>query len=196
MKILFSKTIEPLVRSSAKNAVEVGKNLKYTLNDAKIAPQVFTHSCNSCTSVVLNAGENNFLAHIDPKHFNWKTFTKAFREQVDRFQQTFGEAKAIILGGWEVNRLDSAVATPSSEVYSTIAGILDDMPLTMVCGKKQGVKPYDNIFANRKEITLASDTFEKLGITSDKIKNMSVEDVEKQLQKAYEWVEIDPSMLT
>ena len=94
-----------------------------------------------------------------------------------------------------MNRLDPTVSTPSSEVYSTIAGILDDMPLTMICGKKQGIKPFDNLFANGKEITLASDTFERLGVTSDKIKNMSVEEVETQLKKAYEWVEIDPSML-
>ena len=195
MKILFQRTIEPLVRNIGKNALEVGKNLRYTLDDAEIGAQVFTRSFNSCSGVVLNAGDKNFLAHIDPKYFNWKTFSKAFSEQVDRFQQKFGESKAIIFGGWEVNRLDPAVSTPSSEVYSTIAGILDDMPLTMICGKKQDIKPFDNLFANGKEITLASDTFERLGVTSDKIKNMSVEEVEAQLKKAYEWVEIDPSML-
>lgn len=194
MKINFTKNIDPLVKKFEKTAIEVGKDMRYTIQDAHTARDIFTRNCNSCSAVALNAGENTFLAHIDPKYFNIRTFANQLKKHLEQFQKKFGDAQAIIIGGWEKDRLDPFVSTPSLDVYSTIANVLDEIPLSMICGKKNNVTPYDNLFATENKITLASDTFESLGITSDKIK-LSAEEIEKQLNKAYEWVEIDPNML-
>lgn len=195
MKINFVKTIEPLVKSLGRSAVEVGDGMRYTLKDAKVAEDVFTRSANSCTSVVLNAGEHNLMAHIDPQHFNRTSFIDNFQKMVDNFQQKFGDAKAVIFGGWESGRVDPMVRTPSIDVYSTIAAVLDDMPLSMICGKRAGVASYDHLLANKNKITLANEAIERLKLTPEKIKTMTPEAVENELQKLYEWVEIEPSML-
>ena len=195
VSINFVKSIEPIVQKFQHKAIEVGKNMNYTLSDASIAQDIFSRSANSCTIVNVNSSGQNLVAHIDPQRFNWKTFLNTFNPMIKNFQDKYGEAKAIIIGGWENGRIDPLCKTPSSEVYSTIAGALDDMPLTMICGKKANVKSFDNLFASKNQITLANDTFDKAGLCLNDAKNVPLETVEKQLKKYYEWVEIEPSML-
>lgn len=195
MQIKFSQSIEPMVKKLGHSGTEVGKGMRYTLSDSKVGKDVYTRSANSCTAFVVNSGEHNLMGHIDPRLFNRRTFLDKFRPMLDSFLDKFGEAKAVITGGWEVNRHDSQVRTSSCEVYSAVAEALDELPLTMICGKKNGVRTFDNLLASGDKITLSNEAFEKLGLSPDKIKSMKPEEIESVLQKAYEWVEIDPSML-
>ena len=191
MKIRFTDTIEPILLKKSLRAKEAGKNFQYTLNSAVMGKDVFTRHCNSCTSVLLNSNNYNYLAHIDPQNFNVKNFAKAFEKIVDNFQYTYGDIKAIILGGWEISRKDPFVKTPSSIVYSTIANILDNVPLTMICGKKEGMTAFDNLFASKDTVTIANNNLSRLVPP----KKQNVEELENQLGKNYEWVEIEPDML-
>lgn len=195
MIINFSKSIEPTVKKLGKSALEVGENMRYTLNDSRIGNNLYTRSANSCTAFVVNSGNNNLMGHIDPQFFNRRTFLDKFRPMLDKFLDKFGEAKAIITGGWEVDRVDPMVRTSSCEVYGTVAEALDDLPLSMICGKRKNVKTYDNLLASGDRITLSNEAFEKLGLSPDKIKTMKPEEIESNLLKTHEWVEIDPTML-
>lgn len=191
MKIHFQQSIETLIPKGRK-ALEVGKNMNYTLSNAKVGKFVYTRSCNSCSALLLNANENNFLTHIDPQNFNMRTFLEAIRYKIAAFQDKFGETKAVIIGGWASTRKDPMCSVPSDFVYSTMARAVDDIPLTMVCGKREGIKTLDNIYANRNDIYIANNSFSNMRALAD---GASVKDIERDLCDNYECVEIDTNMI-
>ena len=191
MKIHFQPTIEPLIPNGRK-AVEVGKNMNYTLANSRIGKYVYTRSCNSCSALLLNANGNNFLTHIDPKNFNMRTFLEALRYKISSFQDKFGEAKAVIIGGWASDRKDPKCTIPSDFVYSTMARAIDNMPLTMICGKREGIKTLDNIYANNNDIYIANNSFAEMRALKE---GHSPQDMERNLFDNYECVEIDTNMI-
>ena len=191
MKINFVRSIEPLVKNFTKS-IEVGEGCRYALHNAKEGVDIFTRSANSCTAILLNADKKNWLAHIDPQNFRMRDFQEKFREIVENFRKRNGETNAVVYGGWEMNRLDPYVKTPSFDVYNTAATVLDDLsvPLVQINGKKIGVKPYDNIFAQGDNIFLGSENFVQIDP-----KNMSTEEIAKHLENLYEYVDFDPRAL-
>ena len=57
MKISFVKSIEPFLRQVKSPAVEVGANMRYTINDAKIAENIFSTGFHTCSGFDINAGK-------------------------------------------------------------------------------------------------------------------------------------------
>lgn len=195
MKINFVNTIEPFIRKSPK-AIEVGDGFKFVLEDAKLGRDIYTKGINSCFAVLFNAGNTNKLAHIDPKSFNIRKFQEMFRNMAEDFRQKYGQTRAVVYGGWEMNRIDPKVKTLSFDAYNTAATVLDDinLPLVQINGKRLGVNEYDNIFASGENVFLANKNYEKLGITNTK--NLSVSELTDKLETLYEYVDFDPRALT
>ncbi len=190
MKLIFSNSIEPLVKQFEKSAIEVGENMNYKIRDSRIAQDIFTRSANSCTIAAVQAGNRTLLGHFDPKYFDIEKFREIFMSQVKALQDQFGEAQAIVTGGWQNKRIDPYCKTPSGFVGSTVAGELDKtgMPLSFIFGKKEGVTTFDNVFATPGEITISNKiTPNETLTTEDKIQEI--------LENIYEFVEIDSKML-
>ena len=78
MKISFVKSIEPILRQCKTSAVEVGANMRYTINDAKVAESIFSTGFHTCSCFDINAGKMNLFGHIKPEGFNSRNFAEAF----------------------------------------------------------------------------------------------------------------------
>ncbi|MCM1003198.1 MAG: hypothetical protein NC408_02525 [Candidatus Gastranaerophilales bacterium] len=191
MKLQFSNSIELLIKQFKKSAIEVGENMNYTVRDSRIGQDIFTRSANSCTITAVQAGDETLIGHFDPQYFNIHNFQEIFMSKVKALQDKFGEAQAIVTGGWENGRIDPLCKTPSGLVGSTVAGELDKtgMPLSFIFGKKEGVTTFDHLFATRGKITLSNELIEK------ELLNLPEDKIQKLLEKIYEFVEIDSKML-
>ena len=196
MKISFVKSIEPILRQVKPPAVEVGANMRYTINDAKIAENIFSTGFHTCSGFDINAGKMNLAGHIKPEGFNPRNFADSFERLVKGFQDKFGEVRALVLGGRETGFVDSYSSATSNVVYSTMCEVLSakcnlpDEKFASILGKFKNVKTNDDIAIIGDRVFIANKEFEKAGLL-----NATKENVEEIAGKVYEDVFIPQSFL-
>ena len=196
MKISFVKSIEPILRQCKTSAVEVGANMRYTINDAKVAESIFSTGFHTCSGFDINAGKMNLFGHIKPEGFNSRNFAEAFERLVKCFQDKYGEVKALVLGGREVAFCDPYSDVTSNEVYATMCNVLStkcnisDEKFVSILGKFKDVKTNDDIAIIGDRVFVANKEFEKAGVL-----NSTKSNIEDNLTNVYEDVIIPSEFL-
>lgn len=196
MKISFVKSIEPILRQCKTSAVEVGANMRYTINDAKVAESIFSTGFHTCSGFDINAGKMNLFGHIKPEGFNSRNFAEAFERLVKGFQDKYGEVKALVFGGREVAFCDPYSDVTSNEVYATMCNVLStkcnisDEKFVSILGKFKDVKTNDDIAIIGDRVFVANKEFEKAGVL-----NSTKSNVEDNLTNVYEDVIIPSEFL-
>ena len=192
MKVNFVSTIAPIID----NTYRIKEVNKYSLDGIKTGKKLYTEGLNTCSAFNLNAGNMNLLGHIKPEGFNPRNFSEAFERIVKNFQDTYGEVKALVLGGRESAFRDPHSDTTSNEVYATMCEVLStkcnipDEKFASILGKFKDIKSNDDIAIIGDRVFIANKEFEKAGIL-----NSSKENIENTLGNIYEDVIIPREFL-
>ena len=192
MKVNFVSTIAPIID----NTYRIKEVNKYSLYGIKTGKKLYTEGLNTCSAFNLNAGNMNLLGHIKPEGFNPRNFSEAFERIVKNFQDTYGEVKALVLGGRESAFRDPHSDTTSNEVYATMCEVLStkcnipDEKFASILGKFKDIKSNDDIAIIGDRVFIANKEFEKAGIL-----NSSKENLESALGNVYEDVIIPREFL-
>lgn len=192
MKVNFVSTIAPIID----NTYRIKEVNKYSLDGIKTSKQLYTEGLNTCSAFNLNAGNMNLLGHIKPEGFNPRNFSEAFERIVKNFQDTYGEVKALVLGGRESAFRDPHSDTTSNEVYATMCEVLStkcnipDEQFASILGKFKDIKSNDDIAIIGDRVFIANKEFEKA-----RILNSSKENIENTLGNIYEDVIIPREFL-
>lgn len=177
-----------------KNAVEVGSENLFTTKARKFVKSgksIITENANTCTMINLNSGENNCLLHLAPEQQTTEGLRHGLQKCINTLLQqckNFQESvTGIIIGGRELIKNDPE-SVASFNIYNTAATILDELgiPFTMICGKNMGI-PNDNICAKDKLAVIWNKAIKGLKQPESARK----EDIERELEKLYQFVEID-----
>ena len=192
MKVNFVSTIAPIID----NTYRIKEVNKYSLDGIKTGKKLYTEGLNTCSAFNLNAGNMNLLGHIKPEGFNPRNFSEAFERIVKNFQDTYGEVKALVLGGRESAFRDPHSDTTSNEVYATMCEVLStkcnipDEKFASILGKFKDIKSNDDIAIIGDRVFIANKVFEKA-----RILNSSKENIENTLGNIYEDVIIPREFL-
>ena len=192
MKVNFVSTIAPIID----NTYRIKEVNKYSLDGIKTGKKLYTEGLNTCSAFNLNAGNMNLLGHIKPEGFNPRNFSEAFERIVKNFQDTYGEVKALVLGGRESAFRDPHSDTTSNEVYATMCEVLStkcnipDEKFASILGKFKDIKSNDDIAIIGDRVFIANKEFEKA-----RILNSSKENIENTLGNIYEDVIIPREFL-
>ena len=192
MKVNFVSTIAPIID----NTYRIKEVNKYSLDGIKTSKKLYTEGLNTCSAFNLNAGNMNLLGHIKPEGFNPRNFSEAFERIVKNFQDTYGEVKALVLGGRESALRDPHSDTTSNDVYATMCEVLStkcnipDEKFASILGKFKDIKSNDDIAIIGDRVFIANKEFEKAGIL-----NSSKENIENTLGNIYEDVIIPREFL-
>lgn len=169
----------------------IGKKHDYIMESARVSGGgLLTENINSCVAGVVGNGKYNLMFHLAPEQQSLDTLDKIFsRKMQELISVTKDEPlDAIICGGLHSSTADRK----SIALYNRVAELLEDWGarLSIICGKKPN--HLDNLFIKENRLCVMSDDWEKLGLTPEKLKKMSADDITEILEKKYETVEIHP----
>ena len=186
LNINISKNIYPEV----KRAKEIGQNWCYTFaNGGRTGKNIGmkTYNIKTCTAFELNAEKhNNELYHLAPEQQAIHRIKEEVEKRVFRLQDTFGEVKAFLYGGVELNNKNPE-SVASFNLYNTLADVLDNLgiPFAMICGKKQA-NQLDNMYVINNNITIWNDLFKKFIKPKEAPNQEQIMDI---LKEHYQFVE-------
>lgn len=189
MKIKLANTI-----SNPRSYNTVGDKQSYIMNTAKMGTSKFkTENINACIAGVVSNGKKNLMFHLAPEQQSLLTLDDIFLNKMRDFcSETDNELDALVCGGWNSSTKNNTTTEQSINLYNKIAELLENfgVRLSLICGKKQN--ELDNLYAQKDQAILVSDSWNNYGINCNNLKNKTIEEISKLLENKYETVEIHP----
>lgn len=178
-----------VIRKGAKEVTQ------YTMSASKTSTPgraVFSEGANTCSLLALNLGNVNRLFHLAPELQPTNNLYEGIRSSIDTLYENSedldDEVTAVLIGGRELIK-DNPESEASFNLYNETANVLEELeiPYTMICGKKMGLGN-DDIYIADGTAHVQNDFFECLkGDTRS-----PQERIKEQLERGYQFVEIDP----
>lgn len=167
---------------------------QYTMSGSKTSVPtraVYSEGANTCELLALNLGNITRLFHLAPELQPTNTLYEGIRSSVDTLYENSedldDEVTALIVGGRELIK-GNKESEASFNLYNETANVLEELeiPYTMICGKKMELGK-DDIYILDGTAHVQNDFFECL---KDDARS-SQERIKEQLERGYQFVEID-----
>lgn len=160
-----------------------------------------TKNVNACLAAAVvdssrqaNTKGYSLLAHIAPEQYDTVSLRNVLGKKLFELEKKSGTTQldGLICGGWH-SRTGTYSGDRSVELMTEIDKIFQDFGIntSLICGKNP--HHLDDIYVNNARVSIVNTLWEKLGLTPEKLKKMSTNDVANILEEHYETVDIHPN---